>query len=60
MSTLIGDKIYLREFNFSDWLDVHKYASQDIVCRFQPWGPNNEDQTQAFVNQIIIDSKKYL
>ncbi|WP_079909580.1 GNAT family N-acetyltransferase [Paenibacillus sp. 32352] len=58
MSTLIGDKIYLREFNFSDWLDVHKYASQDIVCRFQPWGPNNEEQTQAFVNQIIVDSKK--
>jgi RimJ/RimL family protein N-acetyltransferase len=58
MSTLIGDRIHLREFIFDDWKDVHKYASQEIVCRFQPWGPNNEEQTQAFVNQILIDAKK--
>lgn len=58
MSTLIGDRIYLREFIFTDWIDVQKYASQEIVCRFQPWGPNNEEQTHAFVNQILEDSHK--
>jgi ribosomal-protein-alanine N-acetyltransferase len=34
MNNLIGDRIYLREFMSSDWLDVHAYASQEIVCRF--------------------------
>ncbi|MDR6552608.1 GNAT family protein [Paenibacillus qinlingensis] len=58
MSTLIGDRVHLREFNFNDWIDVHKYASQEIVCRFQPWGPNNEEQTQVFVRQILEDAKK--
>ena len=38
--------------------DVHAYASQEIVCRFQPWGPNNEEQTQEFVKQIITDANK--
>ncbi|MBP1996206.1 GNAT family N-acetyltransferase [Paenibacillus eucommiae] len=58
MSILIGNRVYLREFIFTDWKDVQKYASQAIVCRFQPWGPNNEEQTQAYVNQILEDSKK--
>lgn len=58
MTNLIGSRIYLREFEFSDWIDLHAYASQEIVCRFQPWGPNNEEQTQTFVNQVIEDSKK--
>jgi ribosomal-protein-alanine N-acetyltransferase len=58
MNNLIGDRIYLREFMSSDWLDVHAYASQEIVCRFQPWGPNTEDQSEAFVNQIIVDTSE--
>ncbi|NRF89835.1 GNAT family N-acetyltransferase [Paenibacillus frigoriresistens] len=58
MSILIGGSIYLREFIFSDWIDVQKYASQEIACRFQPWGPNNEEQTQMFVNQVLEDYKK--
>ncbi|KRF03407.1 acetyltransferase [Paenibacillus sp. Soil766] len=58
MYKLIGDRIYLREFISSDWLDVHAYASQEIVCRFQPWGPNSEDQSEAFVNQILADTNE--
>ncbi|CAG7637068.1 GNAT family N-acetyltransferase [Paenibacillus allorhizosphaerae] len=58
MALLTGSRIYLREFKFTDWVDVHAYASQEIVCRFQPWGPNNEEQTQAFVKQIIDDANK--
>jgi [ribosomal protein S5]-alanine N-acetyltransferase len=58
LTNLTGDRIYLREFKFTDWIDVHAYASQEIVSRFQPWGPNNEEQSQAFVKQIIEDSKK--
>ncbi|OXS57178.1 RimJ/RimL family protein N-acetyltransferase [Bacillus sp. V-88] len=40
----------------SDWIGVHQYASQEIVCQYQPWGPNTEKDSQDFVNQAIKDS----
>ncbi|MGG4166355.1 GNAT family protein [Rossellomorea vietnamensis] len=46
----------LREFTTSDWIGVHTYASQEIVCQYQPWGPNKEKDSQDFVNQAIKDS----
>lgn len=46
----------LREMISSDWVDVHKYASQDIVCQYQPWGPNTEEESKKFVSQVIEDS----
>lgn len=58
MKPLTANRIYLREFEYSDWVDVHAYASQDIVCRYQSWGPNTEQQTQAFVQQIIDDARR--
>lgn len=58
MKSLKGNQIYLRELRFTDWIDVHAYASQERVCRFQAWGPNTEEQTQAFVKQIIEDAQE--
>ncbi|WP_313893046.1 GNAT family protein [Psychrobacillus sp.] len=51
-------KIILREMEERDWEDVHKYASKEIVCQYQPWGPNNEQQTKDFVNEVLADAKK--
>lgn len=58
MKPMEANLIYLRELRLTDWMDVHAYASQECACRFQPWGPNTEDQTQAFVNQIIEDAEE--
>ncbi|TDL65040.1 N-acetyltransferase [Rhodococcus qingshengii] len=55
-TTLKTERIYLREFQESDWQDVHKYASQERVCQYQPWGPNSEKESQAFVKQVLDDS----
>lgn len=54
--SLSNERLLLREFTLSDWVDVHKYASQDIVCLYQPWGPNREEDSKGFVNQVIKDS----
>lgn len=51
-----NERLLLREFTKSDWIDVHKYASQDIVCQYQPLGPNTEEDSKDFVNQVIKDS----
>ena len=53
---LSNERLLLREFTNLDWIDVHKYASQDIVCQYQPWGPNTEEDSKNFVFQVIQDS----
>ncbi len=53
-----GDRILLRDINKNDWSDVHQYASQAIVCKYQPWGPNTIKESQTFVNEAVIDLKK--
>lgn len=54
--SLSNERITLREFIYEDWLDVHRYASQEIVCRYQPWGPNTEEDSRSFVNQVLKDA----
>lgn len=58
MSSLERHNISLREFKYDDWKDIHEYASQESVCRYQPWGPNSESESKEFVNKIIEDSHK--
>lgn len=56
--SLSNERIFLREFIYEDWLDVHRYASQEIVCRYQPWGPNTGEDSRSFVNQVIKDASR--
>lgn len=55
---LKGERVIMREIEEKDWVDVHKYASQQLVCRYQPWGPNSEEESKDFVKKIIADAKK--
>jgi len=41
--------VLLRSLVAGDWPAVHEWASQERVCRYQPWGPNTAEQTRAFV-----------
>ncbi|KAA0965970.1 GNAT family N-acetyltransferase [Sporosarcina sp. ANT_H38] len=54
---LKGENVIMREMEEKDWIDVHEYASQPAVCRYQPWGPNNEEESELFVKQVIKDAK---
>lgn len=53
---LENERIVLKEIREKDWRDVHKYASQPIVCQYQPWGPNTEKDSQDFVKQVVEDA----
>ncbi|MGN7388077.1 GNAT family N-acetyltransferase [Sporosarcina sp. SAFN-015] len=55
---LKSERVILREMEEIDWIDVHKYASQENVCQYQPWGPNSEQESKDFVKQVLIDAKK--
>jgi len=54
-----AEKILLREMERKDWQAVHEYASQHIVCKYQPWGPNTEAESAAFVDQVLIDAQHH-
>jgi len=55
---LESERFYLREFQESDWMDVHEYASQEVVSRYQAWGPNSPEESKAFVAGVLSDAKK--
>ncbi|MFY0762251.1 GNAT family protein [Metabacillus dongyingensis] len=58
INNLKSERVVLREIEEKDWIDVHKYASQEKVCQYQPWGPNSEKESKAYVKQIIVDAKR--
>lgn len=55
---LSNERLILREFNYDDWVDVHRYASQDIVSRYQTWGPNTEKETKHFIAMAMKDATR--
>ncbi|MDN7245344.1 GNAT family N-acetyltransferase [Planococcus shenhongbingii] len=52
------DRFYLREFEERDWPAVHRYARQELVSRYQPWGPNTEEESRNYVQQILEGAAK--
>ncbi|MED1864882.1 GNAT family protein [Fictibacillus nanhaiensis] len=51
-------RILFREIVAEDWRSIHQYASQEIVSQYQPWGPNLENDSIAYVNEVMNDAKK--
>lgn len=47
------ERFFLREFMKEDWKAVHRYASQEIVSRYQPWGPNSQEETQQYIAEVL-------
>jgi RimJ/RimL family protein N-acetyltransferase len=56
--SLSNKRLLLRGLTKNDWVDVHKYASQESVCQYQPWGPNREEDSKGFVEQALKDAVK--
>jgi RimJ/RimL family protein N-acetyltransferase len=52
-ATLETARLRLRPFDESDFEAVHSYARDPRVTRFQPWGPNSEDETRAFLARAV-------
>jgi RimJ/RimL family protein N-acetyltransferase len=45
--------VALRPVTFEDWAAIHLWASTEEACRYQPWGPNTAEQTQAFAREAV-------
>ncbi len=52
------NRLILKEFKKDDWKEVHLYSTDEEVVRFMPWGPNTEEDTQAFVDRVLKERAK--
>ncbi|MBH9965237.1 GNAT family N-acetyltransferase [Bacillus enclensis] len=52
------ERLVFRELVESDWRMVHDYVSLEVVCRYQPWGPNTVEETKTYVSEVLADNKK--
>jgi [ribosomal protein S5]-alanine N-acetyltransferase len=50
---LQGPTLRLREFTAEDWAAAHEWGADPAVSRFQAWGPNTPEDTQAFVGRVL-------
>lgn len=46
-------RLRLRPFRPEDRDDVHAYGSDPMVSRFMVWGPNTDEETDAFLGKAI-------
>jgi RimJ/RimL family protein N-acetyltransferase len=45
----------LRPPTAGDWVAVHSWGSRPEFSRYQPWEPNTEEQSRAFVRAALED-----
>ena len=53
MTRLETPNLLLRSFETTDFDDVHHYAQDPEVTRYQFWGPNDENETREFIQRSI-------
>lgn len=50
---LESNRLIIREFTQQDIFAVHQYASNPEVAKYMIWGPNTEEETEAFIARTI-------
>jgi ribosomal-protein-alanine N-acetyltransferase len=46
-------RLEIREFESGDFLAIHACASDPMVTRWFPWGPNTESETRDFLEGVV-------
>jgi ribosomal-protein-alanine N-acetyltransferase len=49
----VDDALQLLEPRYEDWPRVHEWGVSEDVCRYQAWGPNSPEATEAFVIEAV-------
>jgi len=50
------ERILLRDFQLSDFDELHAFASDPEVTRFTSFGPNQPDETRTFLESAIAEA----
>lgn len=49
-------RLILRDYRKDDWERVHIYASDLEFSKYELWGPNTEEDTKKFVNDMVLQA----
>lgn len=52
--TIETERLILREMDESDFEAIHTYAQDPEVSKYQPWGPNSEEETWGYLQQVLL------
>lgn len=55
---LENNTIYLTEMTDGFLMDIHGYASNEEVCKYEPWGPNSIEDTKTYLKEVLADVMK--
>ena len=55
---MITVRLILRDFKVGDFDSVHAYASNSEVAKYEPWGPNSEQETRQYLERAIISNRQ--
>jgi RimJ/RimL family protein N-acetyltransferase len=51
--TLQTERLILRPYRLEDWERVHIYGQSADFCKYEPWGPNSEQDSKNFVSAMV-------
>lgn len=52
-------RLILREITMNDWENIHIYTTSPEVTRYTAWGPNTEQDTTAYIEQVLQTQQAY-
>ena len=47
------ERLILREIGLDDWESIHTYTISPEVTKYTAWGPNTEQDTTAYIEQVL-------
>lgn len=47
------ERLIIRDLIPSDWTAIHTYTAMPEVTTYTAWGPNTEEDTQQYIQQVI-------
>jgi RimJ/RimL family protein N-acetyltransferase len=50
-------RLTIREYQKTDFLDIHKYASDPETVQYMTWGPNTPEETRKFIDLAIYQQQ---
>jgi RimJ/RimL family protein N-acetyltransferase len=56
---LLTERLRIRQFQADDTVAVHDYASDPEVVRYNTFGPNSEEQTESYIEDMVTLAKTH-
>jgi RimJ/RimL family protein N-acetyltransferase len=51
-------RLILRDYSETDIDDIHEYGSDPEVVKHMPFGPNTHEDSQNYLNEVIVKQKE--